>query len=45
MDGLQPPMERVRLRRREGPANYTEQALEAGHSHVQQVTRSCAAFA
>lgn len=41
MDGLQPSMERVRVRWREGPSNYTEQALEARHSHVQQVTESC----
>lgn len=40
MDGLQSSMERVRVRRREGPSNYTEQALEARHTHVQQVTQS-----
>lgn len=41
MGGLQPPMERVRVRRCKGPSNYTKQALEARHSHVQQVTQSC----
>ena len=41
MDGLQSSMERIRVRRREGPSNYAEQALEARHSHVQQVTRAC----
>lgn len=37
MDGLQPPVERVRVRRSEGPSNYAEQALETGYPHVQQV--------
>lgn len=37
VDGLQPPVERVRVRRCEGPSNYAEQALEAGYPHVQQV--------
>lgn len=41
MGGLQPPMERVRVWRCKGPSNYTKQALEARHSHVQQVTQSC----
>ena len=41
MDGLQSSMERIRVRRREGPSNYAEQALEARHPHVQQVTRAC----
>lgn len=44
MDGLQPPMERIRVRRREGPSNYTKQALEARHTHVQQVTESCSIY-
>lgn len=38
MDGLQFAVERVRVRRRQGPADNTDQALEAGRAHVQQVS-------
>lgn len=38
MERLQLTLERVRIRRRQGSAHNTEQTLETGRSHVQQVT-------
>lgn len=37
MERLQPALERERVRRRQGPADNAEQAVEAGRPHVQQV--------
>lgn len=38
MERLQPEMERVGVRWREGPQDHADEDLEAGCAHVQQVT-------
>lgn len=39
MDRLQFAVERVRVWRRQGSADNTDKALEAGRAHVQQVSQ------